>query len=63
MRKIKIHSELKKQIAAELKTSLQTVHTALCYFNNSAMAVEIRKRAKILLLKEANKIEEIPTNE
>lgn len=63
MRKIKIHSELKKQIANELKTSLQTVHTALCYFNNSDMAVEIRKRAKALLMQEANNIEETPNNE
>lgn len=57
MKKIKIHSELKKQIAKELDTSLQNVHTALCYFNNSDKAKEIRERAKVLLQTEANKIE------
>jgi len=58
MRKIIIASEHKKQIAKELETTLQTVHTALCYFNNSDLAVSIRKQAKALLIYEANKIEE-----
>ena len=58
MKKINIASDFKKKIAEEFRTSVQTVHTALCYFNNSDTAVKIRLRAKELLIEEANKIEE-----
>ena len=56
MNKIELPASFKKKIATELNTSVQTVHTALCYFNNSELAVEIRKRAKELLVEEADKI-------
>jgi len=54
--KIKLHSDHSKQIAAELKCTKQTVHTATHYFNNSPKAQAIRRRAKELLLAEANKV-------
>lgn len=56
MNKIELPANFKKEIAKELGTTVQTVHTALCYFNNSLLAVEIRKRAKELLIAEAEKI-------
>ena len=56
MNKIELPASFKKKIATELNTTVQTVHTSLCYFNNSDLAVLIRKRAKELLVEEANKI-------
>lgn len=56
MNKIELPPSFKKKIATDLNTTVQTVHTSLCYFNNSELAVEIRKRAKELLLQEASKI-------
>lgn len=55
--KILLHPELKSQIAQEFKTTNQTVLTSLSYFNNSQKAQDIRKRAKDLLLAEANKVQ------
>ncbi|CAA0255067.1 hypothetical protein [Tenacibaculum maritimum] len=57
-KEILIHPTLKKQVAKELNTTKQTVLTAIKYFNNSDLAVQIRKRAKELLVEEANKIQE-----
>ncbi|EKT4520747.1 hypothetical protein JE950_002405, partial [Flavobacterium psychrophilum] len=44
-------------IAKEFKTSNQNVLTSLSYFNNSQKAQAIRKRAKELLLAEAEKVQ------
>ena len=55
-KEILIHPDLKKKIAKELGTTNQTVMTAVKYFNNSELAVQIRMRAKELLITEANKI-------
>ncbi|MHC5309836.1 hypothetical protein ACYSNM_07160 [Myroides sp. LJL116] len=57
MNKIELPATFKKKIASDLKTTVQTVHTSLCYFNNSPLAMDIRKMAKELLLEEASKIE------
>ncbi|MDM1550624.1 hypothetical protein [Empedobacter falsenii] len=57
MKEILISSRLKQKIANELNTSRQNVHAALRYFNNSDVAIAVRKRAKELLIEEANKIE------
>ena len=51
-----IASKLKKILAKEFNTTLQTVHTALTYFNNAVLAKQIRKRARELLIEQANKI-------
>lgn len=56
MRKIRIHPDMAKELAEELKTTRQTVYAALCYFNNSKLGKKIRKGAKDKLLKEANDI-------
>lgn len=55
--KILIHPDLKNDIAKEFKTSNQNVLTSLSYFNNSQKAQAIRKRAKELLLAEAEKVQ------
>lgn len=57
MKKIEIPSAFKKEIAKELNTSVQTVHTSLLFFNNSPLARKIRLKAKELLINEANKID------
>lgn len=61
--KILVHPELGKKIAKEFNCSGQTVLTALSYFNNSKKAQNIRKRAKELLIEEANKIVIDPSKE
>lgn len=55
--KILLHPDLKNDIAKEFKTSKQNVLTSLSYFNNSEKAQAIRKRAKELLLAEAEKVQ------
>lgn len=55
-KKILIAPYFKNQIAEELDTTTQTVHTALTYFNNSVLAHKIRARAKELLMAEADNI-------
>ena len=56
MKKIRIHVDHKKQIAEEFKISLQSVRMSLDYVFNSDTSEKIRKRAKELLIEEANKI-------
>ncbi len=58
MKKILIHPKLSRDLAEEFKTSYQTVKMSLQYVFNSQKAKEIRLRAKELLLKEVNKIDE-----
>lgn len=52
-----IASTHKNQIAREFKTSRQTVFYALNYRTNSKQAIQIRQRAKTLLLQEIQKID------
>lgn len=52
MKKIRIHPELKTQIATEIKTTVQTVSMSLSYVFNSDKAKVIRKRALELLREE-----------
>lgn len=54
MKKIRIHPELKTQIAKEFKVSIQTISMSLKYFFNSDKAKAIRNRALDLLQKEIN---------
>lgn len=56
MKKIRVHPEIKKEIAKELKVTYQTVTMSLEYVFNSEKAKQIRQRAKELLQKELNKI-------
>lgn len=56
MKKIRLHSKLKKQIVDEFGVTYQTVSMSLEYVFNSKKAVAIRQRAKELLLKEADGI-------
>lgn len=56
MKKIRIVADLKKQIAKELGVSIQTVETSLSYFYDSSTSRDVRKRAKELLLQEANNV-------
>lgn len=54
---IQIASSHKNQIAREFKTSRQTVFYAINYRTHSKQAIQIRQRAKTLLLEEAQKID------
>ena len=54
--KISIAAEFKKKLTKEFGVSRQTIHYALVYSNNSALAKQIRLRARELLLAEAKKI-------
>ncbi|AMA50639.1 hypothetical protein [Flavobacterium covae] len=56
MRKIRIASEMVKELATEFKTSKPNVHASLGYYNNSELAMNIRHRAKEKLIEEANGI-------
>lgn len=62
MKRIRIHPDMAKELATECNTSRQTVYAALCYFNNSGLAEEIRAKAKDKLLKEAQDIAITVTN-
>lgn len=53
MKKIRLHPDLKKQIAEEFEVSYQTVNMSLEYVFNSEKSEAIRNRAKELLKKEA----------
>ncbi len=55
MNEILLHPRLKHQLAKDFKTTKQTVDMSLKYFNNSEMAVEIRKKAFELLVNESEK--------
>lgn len=57
MKKILIHPNYKHEIAKEFRVSMQTVDMSLKYVFNSEVAKSIRKKAKEMLLKEANEIE------
>lgn len=54
--KIKLHPDLSSKLAKEFSVSSQTVLTSVSYFNNSPKAQDIRRRAKELLIEEANKV-------
>lgn len=56
MKKILLHPVLKRQIAKELKISMQTIDMSLKYVFDSETAKSVRKRAKELLEIEAKKI-------
>lgn len=56
MKKILLHPDLKKQIANELGLSIQTIDMSLKYVFDSDTAKKVRKRAKKLLLNEAENI-------
>ena len=53
-----VPAEIKRQIEAEFNTSKTTLNLALKHVNNSEMAKAIRKRAKELMQKEINKIQD-----
>lgn len=57
MKKIRIHPELKKQIAKEFQVTIQSVDMSLKYVFQSETAEAIRKRAKELLLIESQNVE------
>lgn len=52
MKKIRLHPDLKKQIAKEFKVSYQTVNMSLEYVFNSEKALTIRQRALQMLQEE-----------
>lgn len=53
---INIADEHKNILVDEFKVTIQTVRMALIYVNNSPKAKAMRKRAKELLLQEANNV-------
>lgn len=57
MKKINLAQSHWKILKAEFpQVSRQTIYTSLRYFNDSPTARAIRKRAKELLVKEANEV-------
>ncbi len=52
MKKIRVHPDIKKQIAKEFNVSYQTVTMSLEFVFNSEKAKAIRQRAKVLLQEE-----------
>jgi len=58
MKRIKLPSEFIHILSKEFKTTNPTVYASLRYYNNSELAITIRRRAKELLLKEAEEIDE-----
>ena len=57
-KRIRLHPIYVKDIEAEFNCTAQTVRMSLQYVFNSELSKLIRKRAKDLLIKEANKIED-----
>jgi hypothetical protein len=57
MKKIRIVSAIKKQIAKELSVTTQTVEMACAYMYNSDIQQSIRQRAKELLQQEADNVQ------
>lgn len=55
--KILLASTHIKELVTQFSTSKTNVHAALGYYNNSPLAIEIRKKAREILLREAKKIE------
>lgn len=56
MKRIKVPAEFVHILAKEFKTTTQNVYASLRYFNNSALAMNIRRRAKELLQNEADNV-------
>lgn len=54
--KIKLHQSYTKKLQEEFSVSDQTIRMSLQYVFNSETAKAIRKRAKELLINEANQI-------
>lgn len=57
MKKIRLHPIFMNQIAREEGVTLQTVRMSLYYHFNSEKSQAIRRRAKELLLAEAQKVQ------
>jgi len=56
MEKIELSVKHRRELAVEFDTTLQTIRMSLQYVFNSPQAHAIRKRAKEMLLREAEKI-------
>ncbi|GIZ15754.1 hypothetical protein [Capnocytophaga catalasegens] len=56
MKKIRVHPDLKKEIAKEFSVTMQSVDMSLKYVFNSKQAKEIRQRAKELLQAESEDV-------
>lgn len=56
MKKIRLHPDFKKQISKDFNVTYQTVSMSLNYVFDSPQSEAIRKKAKELLIEEANKI-------
>lgn len=56
MKKIRVHPDLKKQIAKEFQVTMQSVDMSLKYVFNSEQAKAIRQRAKELLQAESESV-------
>ena len=63
MKKIRIHPEMRHQIAKKLNVSLQTVDLGLKYVYHSPTQKAIRRLAKELLQEEAERIPFEPIEE
>lgn len=63
MKKIRLHPDLKKQIAKELECSGQTVDMSLVFVFNSDKSRNIRKRAIELLQQDVEKAVELTQEE
>lgn len=55
-KRINISSKHRRMLEIEFKVSNQTVRNALRYFTESELANKIRKRAKELLMQEADEV-------
>ena len=56
MKKIRLHPDLKKELANEFNVSYQTVSMSLRFVFESELSDKIRERSREMLLVEANKI-------
>ncbi|CAL2079190.1 MULTISPECIES: hypothetical protein [Tenacibaculum] len=63
MKKIRLHPDLKKQIAKELECSGQTVDMSLVFVFNSDKSKNIRKRAIELLQQDVKRAVELTQEE
>jgi hypothetical protein len=57
-KRIKLNGEHVRKLQNEFDCTMQTVRMSLQYVFNSDKAISIRKRAKQLLIEEANQIED-----
>ncbi|MFM2394169.1 MAG: hypothetical protein RLZZ546_2151 [Bacteroidota bacterium] len=62
MKKIRLHPDLKKELAKEFEVSYQTISMSLRYVFESELSERIRERAKQMLLDEAKKVNEAVAN-